>query len=248
MVLRDTSVRNMSYDQLMDVVRPKVLGSIHMDNIFRDTVLDFFILFSSINCIIGNTGQANYAGANTFMCSLTAQRRERGLAATALNVGAIIGAGYIERESSKALDLTVAKGSLMHLSEEDFHQLFAEAIEAGHPDNPDGPEVSTGVLEVAADSPDPPRWISDPKFSFFVTHRKMGESDKAEDANSVSIQDLLQNCQTAEDVEKVVRGMYKARRCDLIFREAAADRGSKLQNLLLRSCATSCRSRPQTMS
>lgn len=93
MVLRDTSVRNMNYDQLMDVVRPKVLGSIHMDELFKNDDLEFFILFSSINCIIGNTGQANYAGANTFMASLAAQRRKRGLAATALNVGAIIGAG-----------------------------------------------------------------------------------------------------------------------------------------------------------
>jgi hypothetical protein len=204
MVLRDTTVRNMTYDQLMEVVRPKVLGSIHMDEIFKNDDLDFFILFSSINCIIGNTGQANYAGANTFMCSLAAQRRKRGLAATALNVGAIIGAGYIEREASKALDLTVAKGSLMHLSEEDFHQLFAEAIEAGHPSNPDGPEVSTGVLDVAVDSADPPKWISDPKFSHFIVHHKTDDGAEKEKAGTPSIQDLVRKCQTTEDLQKVI--------------------------------------------
>jgi hypothetical protein len=59
MVLRDSSIPNMDYDQLMDVIRPKVLGSIHLDRIFYNVHLDWFILVSSINCIIGNVGQAN---------------------------------------------------------------------------------------------------------------------------------------------------------------------------------------------
>ncbi|KAK6063375.1 Polyketide synthase-nonribosomal peptide synthetase 2 [Seiridium cupressi] len=210
MVLRDVTVRKMSYEQLMDVVRPKVLGSIHMDEIFKNDDLDFFILFSSINCIIGNPGQANYAGANTFMCSLAAQRRKRGLAATALNVGAIIGAGYIEREASKALDLTVARGSLMHLSEEDFHQLFAEAIEAGRPGNDDGPEVSTGVLDVAVDAADPPRWISDPKFSHFIIHHKSGDGAEKENDGASSIQDLLRDCQSTEELQAVIEKSFAA--------------------------------------
>jgi hypothetical protein len=59
MVLRDSSIPNMDYDQVMDVIRPKVLGSIHLDQIFYNVNLDWFILVSSINCIIGNVGQAN---------------------------------------------------------------------------------------------------------------------------------------------------------------------------------------------
>lgn len=77
MVLRDVSVRNMAFDQVTEVVGPKVLGSIHLDRIFRETKLDFFILLSSINCIIGNVGQANYAAANMGMCGLAAHRRKR---------------------------------------------------------------------------------------------------------------------------------------------------------------------------
>jgi hypothetical protein len=69
MVLRDISIHNMSFKEMSDVFRPKVYGSIHLDNIFKTQELDFFILFSSINCVIGNLGQANYAAANTFMCS-----------------------------------------------------------------------------------------------------------------------------------------------------------------------------------
>jgi hypothetical protein len=69
MVLRDISIQNMSFEHMSDVFRPKVYGSIHLDRIFQNEKLDFFILFSSINCVIGNLGQANYAAANTFMCS-----------------------------------------------------------------------------------------------------------------------------------------------------------------------------------
>lgn len=188
----------------MDVVRPKALGSIHLDDIFYNVKLDFFILFSSINCIIGSTGQANYAGANTFMCSVAAGRRKRGLAATAVNVGAIIGAGYMQRESNKTLDLTVARNSLMKFSEEDFHQLFAEGIEAGQPDSPNGPELSTGLLEVAIDSPSPPKWIRDPKFSYFVVHRKSSAAGQQDKSQSVSIRDLLSDCRTTRDVQNVV--------------------------------------------
>lgn len=194
-----------TYDQLMDVVRPKALGSVHLDAMFFSDPLDFFILFSSINCIIGSTGQANYAGANTFMCSVAAQRRKRGLAATAINVGAIIGAGYMERESSKTLDLTVSRNALMKFSEEDFHQLFAEGVEAGQPDSPNGPELSTGLLHVASDGPTPPRWISDPKFSYFVTHRKSTDADKGEKTDNASIHELLEACHSPEDVQAVVK-------------------------------------------
>ena len=107
------------------------------------------------------------------MCSLAAQRRKRGLAATALNVGAIIGAGYMERESSKALDLTVSKMALMHLSEQDYHQLFAEGIDAGRPDSVDEAELTTGLLDIPAaeDDENTPKWHSNPAFLDFIVHQ-----------------------------------------------------------------------------
>ena len=52
MVLRSTTVRNMSFDQLTDVLRPKVDGSTYSDRIFSDTDLDFFVLISSIKTIV----------------------------------------------------------------------------------------------------------------------------------------------------------------------------------------------------
>ncbi|KAL3294775.1 putative polyketide synthase [Colletotrichum asianum] len=209
MVLRDVSVRNMAFDQVTDVIRPKVLGSIHLDNIFHDVNLDFFVLLSSINCVIGNVGQANYAAANMGMCGVAANRRKRGLASTVINVGAVIGAGYIT-ESDRQLDVTVAKMAMIHLSEDDFHQIFAEAIDAGNPDSPNGPEISTGLLDISPDAANIPKWYSNPMFAHFIVHQTTSNDGKKQQTKAASIQDRLQECQSDADVLRVIQESFSA--------------------------------------
>ena len=63
MVLKDTPIRDMSLEQMTDVLRPKVDGSVHLDRLFQDKSLDFLIFFSSVLGITGNMGQANYTAA-----------------------------------------------------------------------------------------------------------------------------------------------------------------------------------------
>ncbi|KAG5745013.1 hypothetical protein H9Q70_012287 [Fusarium xylarioides] len=177
MVLRDVSVANMTFEQLTSVIDPKVLGSENLDRIFYGDNLDFFVLLSSITCVFGNTGQANYGAANLGLCGIAASRRKRGLASSVANVGAIIGAGYLQRQRDSTLDATVHKMAMMPLSEEDLHQIFAEAVEAGSVDSPDGPEISTGLLDVGPKSTATPKWFSDPKFSHFVFHKTASQRE-----------------------------------------------------------------------
>ena len=207
MVLRDVSVRNMEFDQVRDVIRPKVLGSLHLDQIFHNIDLDFFVLLSSINCVIGNVGQANYAAANMGMCGVAASRSKRGLVSSVVNVGAIIGVGYIT-QSERQLDVTVAKTAMMHLSEEDFHQIFVEAIEAGYPDSTAGPEISTGLLDISPDSATIPKWYSDPKFARFIVHQNSSIGDKEEKTNARSIQDCLEACQSEQELLQIIQRKY----------------------------------------
>ncbi|KAI1129024.1 hypothetical protein F5Y10DRAFT_276998 [Nemania abortiva] len=210
MVLRDTSIRNMDYAQVIDVIGPKVLGSIHLDRIFYDVDLDFFVLLSSINCVIGNIGQANYAAANMGMIGVAGNRRKRGLRSSVVNVGAIIGVGYIT-QSARQLDLTVAKTAMMHLSEQDFHQIFAECMEAGHLDNPSGPEISTGLLALTPESTHVPPWYYDPKFARFRVHKSAQGNHIAKDkVSSTSIQERLQGCQSEQDITLVITQSFSA--------------------------------------
>jgi hypothetical protein len=114
----------------------------------------------------------------------------------------------MERESSKALDLTVSKMALMHLSEEDFHQLFAEGIEAGLPNARYGPEVSTGLLDIDVTAEERPRWCKDPKFLHFVNHRSRSEGDNSRQTATVTISDMLKGCKTEAELLKIVQGLF----------------------------------------
>ncbi|EPE30014.1 NAD(P)-binding Rossmann-fold containing protein [Glarea lozoyensis ATCC 20868] len=138
------------------------------------------------------------------MCSLAANRRSRGLNASAVNGGAIIGAGYITRETDRALDITVEKMALMHLSEEDFHQMIAEAIESGHSGSPHSPEITTGLLDISSDSPHIPKWYSNPKFARFIVNRAANEEDRKGRTATVTIHDHLGNCKTKKDLFQLV--------------------------------------------
>ncbi|CAJ2508444.1 Uu.00g134700.m01.CDS01 [Anthostomella pinea] len=218
MILRDTMMGNMSYSQFTEVLGPKVTGSLNLDRIFSspETPLEFFILLSSINCTIGNPGQANYAAANAFQCALAASRRQRNLPGVALNVGAIIVAGYLHRTDKRKLDLTVARGGLMHLSEEDFHQIVAEGVFASYTGSET--ELTTGLLSVAHDAVDRPIWFTDPKFAHLIkshgeavddfgsTPKGGGDRDGNRGRPQVSaLQTRLRSSKTRGELEAVVK-------------------------------------------
>ncbi|KAI3325962.1 hypothetical protein HD806DRAFT_428958 [Xylariaceae sp. AK1471] len=151
MVLEDVSFSNMSLDSLLKVTRPKVQGSIHMDEVVQgsDHDLEFFIFFSSA-AIIGNAGQGNYAAANMFMTSLAERRRRRGQAASVMHIGPIYGAGYLNNHGLDTGDQAMSKKiSVSPISERDFLQQFAEAVLAGRPGSQsDSLEITSGLLRV----------------------------------------------------------------------------------------------------
>lgn len=86
MVLIDALFSNNDFATFSKVLRPKVDGTVYLDEIFNKDDLDFFIVTSSLASVSGNIGQTAYAAANAFMCSLIAGRRMRGLAGSALNM------------------------------------------------------------------------------------------------------------------------------------------------------------------
>ena len=239
MVLRDTSILNMSVDDLITVLRPKVDGSIYLDRLFHDVDLDFFVLVSSINCVIGNLGQANYAAANTFMCALAAQRRKRGLRAATVNGGAIVGAGYMERESRRALDMIVQRLNMMRLSEEDWCQTICEAIDASRLDSSIGPELTTGLSDVPFDTPNAPYWFTNPKFSDFIQREKVSSSEPSKGIVTVSVQNRIRDCSSKEQLQEVVKGLLdciNTRPLDLHC----------IQMRLVPNCAMFFKTRPRT--
>ena len=77
----------MDDEQLLSVLRPKILGSWALHECLKDEPLDFFALFSSVSSVVVTVGQANYAAANAFLDALAHYRRNLGLNALSVNWG-----------------------------------------------------------------------------------------------------------------------------------------------------------------
>jgi len=105
MVLDDGLIRNMSQQQLLTVMTPKITGAWNLHEVTLETKLDFFIMYSSATTFVGNPGQANYVAANSFLESLASYRRSKGLPAHYAAWGAISDVGYLARneETKEAL-------------------------------------------------------------------------------------------------------------------------------------------------
>lgn len=206
MVLQDTPTRDMSHEDLMKVLKPKVEGSIYLDKLFSDQPLDFFIFFSSMTGVIGNMGQSNYTAASTFMCSLAAQRRKRGLAASVINIGVVIGVGYVTREVSQADQKNLRKGGYMWMSERDFHQIFAEAVLASRPGSGVELEISTGLRRVTTSAPYLPIWYNNPKFARFVIEESAQLSQQSTVRAAISIKTQLLATTNREEVYEILEG------------------------------------------
>ncbi|WP_159060373.1 SDR family NAD(P)-dependent oxidoreductase, partial [Streptomyces griseoruber] len=85
-------------DLLARLTAGKVRGAHHLDDVFRDTDLDAFILFSSGAGIWGGGGQGAYAAANAHLDALAQQRRARGRTALSVAWGLWGGGGMADGE------------------------------------------------------------------------------------------------------------------------------------------------------
>lgn len=207
MVLRDATFEQMTYDQMMRVLKPKVDGTRFLDEIFYDEPLEFFILFSSLSCVFGNSGQSNYAAANMYMIGLAAQRRQRGAAASVIDIGAVMGIGYMAREVSDSVLAQLVGAGYRKMSEWDFRLAFANAILAGRVGSGHSEELITGLHVAAPEEDFKPTWCENSRFGYVVrsaSSKAVHTMDKS--AAAVSPGELLKLAETQSQVEQIVRG------------------------------------------
>ena len=86
-IIDDGLLLQQTATRFAQVMAPKVAGSWHLHTLTRDLPLDFFVCFSSVSSLLGNSGQCSYAAANAFMDALTYQRLAEGRAALSINWG-----------------------------------------------------------------------------------------------------------------------------------------------------------------
>lgn len=208
MIMKDVPTRDMSFQDMIRVLKPKVDGSRYLDELFPENTLDFFVSFSSMTGIIGNIGQSNYTAANTFMCALARQRRKRGLAASVINIGLITGVEHVTREVSHADQKNLQKGGYIWMSERDFHQIFAEAVFAGRPDSGCDPEIFTGLRRISLNEPYQPIWYGNPVFTKCITYHEVDNTRETNISSGPSITVRLQTAPNETQISNILQDCF----------------------------------------
>ncbi|KAJ5094616.1 hypothetical protein N7456_010477 [Penicillium angulare] len=201
MVLQDTMFQDLDIPRLEKVLKPKVQGSILLDELFSEDTLDFMIFFSSMAAITGNPGQIAYNAANMFMASLAANRRNRGLAGYAINIGAIIGNGYVTRELNMDQQSYLYRVGHTLMSEQDFREVFAEGIFSCR----DRTGSSQLCSSLRIDDDESKNWVANPMFQHLITKSdSLITSDKKSKAGAMVQVRLLETTSRDETLEILI--------------------------------------------
>jgi thioester reductase-like protein len=102
MVLDDEFLSVLDESRFRKALDPKMLGAWNLFAATRDLELDEFIGFSSFSSVIGGPKQSNYNAGNFFLEALAQHSHAQGQPAITIAWGALLGAGFVERNQKTA--------------------------------------------------------------------------------------------------------------------------------------------------
>ncbi|TLD06378.1 uncharacterized protein PgNI_08287, partial [Pyricularia grisea] len=216
LVLKDALLNNMDLDTMEIVLKSKVPGAKIFHDRFNDpktNPLDFFVMFSSAALFGGNPGQANYTAANAYLQSLGQFRRSKGLAASTIHIGAVMGIGYLTRNAREAE--FQEKSDVDTLGEAEFLSLFAEAVVSGRKvDGVDGIsaksvvdmseiEIGSGIPAFESRHKETIKFYHDPRFGNLKTPEQRGDNVDS-GGNRLSVKEMLAAATDMEEVQAII--------------------------------------------
>ena len=117
MVLQDAPFSRLDADNVTAVLSPKLAATANLARALRPDAPDRLVIFSSVNALIGNPGQANYAAAAAGQDALGLVLRAAGLPVTVIDwgywgeVGAVAAPVFLKRAASLGIGaIGVAEG------------------------------------------------------------------------------------------------------------------------------------------
>ncbi|EMD62135.1 hypothetical protein GGP41_002398 [Bipolaris sorokiniana] len=218
MQLSDSIFENMTYENYMSAVNPKVLGSWNLHkHLPKD--LDHFVLLSSATGILGNRGQANYAAGNTYQDALAAYRRSQGLAASTIDVGAILSVGYVAENSSRVAINKGVSVELEQIREEELHAILEYSIDPRQ--NPPA-QIVTGLAnrdKYQHKGMPTPSFMSFPLFAHLNSETLTGAASS--ESTEIPVEALLAQSKTLDEAADIITTAVKGKLASLLSIAAA---------------------------
>ncbi|OBR04783.1 Beta-ketoacyl synthase domain-containing protein [Colletotrichum higginsianum IMI 349063] len=184
MVLNDAIYQGMTRDQFLGATQCKVQGSWHLhEHLPRD--MDFFVLLSSSVGIAGSRAQGNYSAGNAYQDALAHHRRGRGLPACSIDVGMVLGVGFLAEETTgDRVHENTRSWSFIGIREREFLAILQAAMTGESAAAATAPTqmitgLGTGGM-MALGSEKYPWWFNDAKFAHIVqvdTHHVVQEKN-----------------------------------------------------------------------
>ena len=132
-VLDDAVVTSLTPERVDAVLRAKVDAAWNLHELTRDANVSAFVMFSSMAGLVGSSGQANYAAANSFLDGLAVQRRAHGLPAISLGWGLWEQASDMTGGLDAAGRARLGRSGVLALSSAEALQLFDTAMVVDEP-------------------------------------------------------------------------------------------------------------------
>lgn len=124
------------------------------------------------------------------MVGMAERRRARGLAASVIDIGMVLGLGVVQKSQNdkgvSTLENSIRRMDYMPVSEVDLHHLFAEAVLVGQTD--ESPELITGLETYKTVTLETPFWHHNLRFSHLIANP---DSKEAGADSSTSVQKSL---------------------------------------------------------
>jgi len=188
-VLDDGFIVDMNRERFVTSFNAKVGGALNLHKHVKDLPLDFFVSFSSISALIGNSGQANYVSANTFLDQFAHYRRANGMAATTINLGVLGEVGVAARDAN--VTAILESGGIFGFTTQEALEGLGTVIE----NNP----VQVGMFDV-----DWGRWSSiNQKSAQSSRFRELAESKGSASGGSDKLSELAAELSILADNERM---------------------------------------------
>lgn len=213
MLLTDYLFADVSLETLHNQFKPKVQGSLILDELYSGHDLDFFILFGSLVGIVGNWSQSAYSAATSFMSGLIRSRHDRGLVGSIIHPGVVRGVGYVSHAGASVAQHMRNTMGTHSVPERALHELFAEAILAGSPGAGRNSEICAGMSSVDPIKQPNIIWYQNPKAWHFVEYHTQFNSNQATSGEMVPLRTQLTSAESVVEAGEIIREGFISTLC-----------------------------------